>query len=750
MNSVLPNPLFPIFGHLPSEATQALSASLEEKCLRAGEVLFCQGEPGDAFYIVTSGKLRIHLRQPDGTDTRIKDLGPGEYVGEMALLTGQPRTATVTADQDTELLRLPKSAFDRLAEDHPSLISELARELLPRFQQTRTHLILTDFFGPLDEALLCDLQEKLEWRRLDCGEVLCQQCEPGNEMYIIVQGRVRITGQEGGTQRNLGELGAGESLGEFALLAESGTPESRRSATAYAIRSTDVIVITRSVFENLLRQSPQIMLRLTRRIIQRMLATQSVTPRASSMVITVISVGSAQTPSQEPGEFTRHLADAFRSIGTTLALDPSRFDQLYGKAGAAQTPLDHPASLMINAWLDERESENEYVIYETPLPVNPAGRLLPWTQRCVEDADIVLLVGNSGADSALTAIEAGLLTAKTRARAELVLLHPAGCQVPSGTAAWLAPRRSGTFPVQAHHHIRLGHPADFRRLARRISGRPIGLTLGGGGARGWAHIGVIRALEEANLEVDWVGGASMGAIIAAGYALDWPVERMRQLALSFSDPKRLLDYTFPYASITSTQRITAIFQELFGESTIEDTWRPYFCVSANLTRGEEQVHSSGPLWKTLRASMAFPAIFAPMLEAGCVLIDGGAANNLPIDRMREMCPTGTVIGVDLVTSSPVSREYQFGPSLSGWQALLARVNPVGRKVTAPTVLDIVAGIVYSNDRYRLKEVRHCADLLIQVPVEAYGLLEFDKYPQIIESGYRAAKEQLEGFGGGKT
>ena len=291
----------------------------------------------------------------------------------------------------------------------------------------------------------------------------------------------------------------------------------------------------------------------------------------------------------------------------------------------------------------------------------------------------------------------------------------------------------------------MGHQTDFRRLARRIAGKPVGLALAGGGARGWAHLGVLQALEEANIEVDWVAGSSMGAIVASGCALGWSSERLCELASKFSNPKKLLDYTFPYASITSTRYITGLMQELFAGANIEDTWRPFFCISANLTDRKEHVHTSGPLWKAVRASMAFPAIFAPILDEGRVLIDGGAANNLPIDRMREMCPTGTVIGVDLLTSSAVSGEYDFGSSLSGWQALLAHIFPSSKKVKAPNLLNIVAGVVESNYYYHLNEVWRCADLLIKVPVQAFGLLEFDKYARIIEAGYRAAQEQLQGY-----
>lgn len=731
-----------IFRDMPPAIVRELVSRLEPKQLLAGEVLFHQGDPGNIFYIITSGKLRADLCQPGCTNAMIEDLGPGEFAGEMALLTGQPRSVTVSAMEDSQLLCLSRADFDRLAAIYPSLIAELTHKLLPRFQQIRINVILTRLFGQLDEATLRDLEKKLTWRRFACGEVLCQQGDEGDEMYIVVHGRLRYAVQDGGERRDLGEVGAGESIGEFALLAEDDSPDSFRSATIYAARSTEVIVINRKVFEDLLCQFPQALLKLTRKIIQRSRRTNLSTPvRIGAQVIAVVPL---RPGGGGMGEFGRQLADSFSSLGSTLFLDAARFEQFYGKLGTSQTPQDHPANLLIDTWLDEREGEHRYVIYEATPTLDEYGQLTPWAQRCVEDADVVLLVGE-GNYAAISGVETALARACMRSCSELVLVHPRNCPVPSGTSAWLAPRRTGTFAVQAHHHVRLGNPGDFRRLARRLSGYPIGLTLSGGGARGWAHLGAIRALEEANLEVDWVGGASMGAIMAAAYALDWPADRLYQMAVSFSNSKKLLDYTFPYASITATHQITTLLQNLWGDTQIEDTWRPYFCVSANLSRGEEQVHTDGLLWKIVRASMAFPAVFAPIFHEGCVLVDGGAANNLPVDRMREFCPTGTVIGVSLNTVSPVNHPYNFGPSLSGWQAILERLNPFDHKVKAPTLLDIVSGIVYSNNRYRLKEVWRYADLLIRVPVEAYNLLDFDKYAEMIEIGYKAAQEQVKGF-----
>ncbi len=754
----------PIFQYLTPAGVETLAGWMERGKLAAGEVVLRQGERSDALYILVMGSLRAMLRLPDGSERCVAVLRPGDCAGAAAPYSGQARLTGITAGEDSEVLCLPKAAFDRLATDFPELSSEIGNRLLRLYQRAQIGIIMTGLFGQVSDETLEALQEQATWLRLHSGEVLFRQGDPGDALYAVVQGRLRFSVEEadaarpGGTSARgrtgaLGEVGAGEFIGEFAMLAESGTPESLRSATVYATRLTDVVGISRSLFESLTCQYPQAVLNLTRRIIHReRLIDQNMLLGSSALVICVAPASAAIGQRAQSGAFARLLAEAFQPLGCTLLLDPARFDERFGKPGAARTPLDHPNSLMIHAWMDEQECEQQYVIYDTTPDVLDRGRLSAWARRCLGDADLVLLVGEGGVEDGARPGEVERLLAEAlhtvgdnRVQVDLALVHPAGTEVPAGTAAWLSAERGGAGPFQAHYHVRDGRAADFRRMARRISGRTVGLALSGGGARGWAHIGAIRALEEAGIEVDWVGGASMGSIIAAVYALGWDVDHLEKLAADFADPKKLLDYTFPYAAITSTRRIAGLLQQVCGTADIEDTWRPFFCVSANLTRGEEQLHRTGKLWKAIRASMAFPAVFAPVLEDGCVLIDGGAANNLPLDHMRELCPNGKVIGVNLVTNSPLSGEYHFEAGLSGWQALFSRFLPFAKRVKAPTLLDIVAGMIYSATQFKLIETQGCADLLINVPVEAYGLLEFEKYAEIVELGYRTTKDQINGF-----
>jgi predicted acylesterase/phospholipase RssA/CRP-like cAMP-binding protein len=748
-----------LFPHLPPALYQALDDCLEPFDLPLECVLFQQGAPGDACYLVQAGRLCVIMRQPDGSETCLNELGPGEWVGEMALLTGQARVATVLAVQDSRLARLSKTDFDRLSQQHPELLIALADRLLPRIQTMQCRQILHQVFGPLDDAELSRIEPEIDWLRLGSGQVLLRQGEVGEHLYLVVQGRLRLTIEGDDCEpRVLGEVGAGESIGEFALLAEPGSPENRRSATVTATRLTDLAVLSRPLFEAILQRNPQALLNMTRKVIARQRTLGLARPPSSSrLTIALLPLH----PGLAWERFTTQLAQALAALGLTLALDEARFDECFGRPGAAQTALEHPSSRVLDAWLDERQGQHQVTLLVASAPLDGESRLTPWARRCVEDADVLLLLAEGDRHPQPGALENALASAHSTARLELALLHPDDLSLPQHTAAWLEARDCATVPssalsyesrtppgrpLAAHHHLRLAHASDFRRLARRITGHAVGLALAGGGARGWAHIGAIQALEEAGAEIDWIAGSSMGAIIAGGYAMGWSPERMRDLAKTFGDPKKLLDYTLPISSLTATARISSMLEELCGGAHIEDTWRPFFCMSADLTARCERMHLRGPLWKAIRTSMAFPGIFAPILaEDGHILIDGGAANNLPIDHMRELCPTGTVIGVELVTSSPVDRPYDFGPSLSGWREALNRLNPRYHGLYAPTIVDVIAALVDSNTLYKLNQSRGCADLLIRVPVEEYGLLEFDRYMNIIQAGYQSASQQLKSW-----
>ena len=200
--------------------------------------------------------------------------------------------------------------------------------------------------------------------------------------------------------------------------------------------------------------------------------------------------------------------------------------------------------------------------------------------------------GDASAEPAAGEVEAELLTNETvrRTPVTLALVHKDETTAPTGTARWLAGRT-----LERHLHVRLeAQPHDYDRVARFLTGNTVGLALGGGFARGLAHLGVLRALGELNIPVDTIGGSSMGAMVGAHWVLGWDGTRIiRELSSGFADS--FDDMTIPFLAFKRGGKMSKLLRrQFFREACIEDLWIPYFCVSANLNRSEvESAHDRG-------------------------------------------------------------------------------------------------------------------------------------------------------------
>jgi len=233
------------------------------------------------------------------------------------------------------------------------------------------------------------------------------------------------------------------------------------------------------------------------------------------------------------------------------------------------------------------------------------------------------------------ALDRGPDRSRLLARQWRVLVHRNGSS-PAGTGRWLDARR-----VEGYAHVRLRESADFDRAARLLTRRGIGLTLGGGFARGIAHLGIFRAMAEPGVAVDAVGGASMGAMIAALWALGWDAERiLREVTAACAGA--FGDLTFPFLAFKRGGKFSSAVRSLFGDVQIEDLWIPYFCISANLNRAELKVHTRGSLAKALLAATRAPGVFPPVIYEGELHVDGGVVNNVPVDLMRSFSNDGNV------------------------------------------------------------------------------------------------------------
>jgi NTE family protein/lysophospholipid hydrolase len=709
------------------EGMDDLLSVVRHSRLSPGEAVLRQGAGDDDLFLVLSGKVQVRIDLPAGGTVTVDEVGPGGVVGEMALLTGNARTATVTALEQVDYAQLARGDFERLAAKHPDALNEFLRRIVPRLRRSQMIQALIALFGELGAEALADLEKELEWVRLRGGETLFNEGDHGQDVYIVVNGRLRacVTDGEGRT-RVLEEVGRGAAVGELALL--TGEP---RAATIVAVRDSDLLKLARSSFDALLDRHPRAMMQIARAAAMRLRRSVRHASRpAAPNAFALIPAG----PGVPLDAFAKRLADALRVHGTVLKLGSADVDRLLAKRGISQCADHDVIHESIVAWLSAQEREHRFLVLQAD------SEWTPWTRRVLRQADRVLVVGRGGDDPTPGRIESAATEMGVTSRRELVLLQADDCTQPSGTLAWLGSRTLG-----AHHHVRLGRDDDIERLARRLSGNAVGFVMGGGGARGFAHIGTLRALAEARIPVDLVGGTSIGALIAASHARGITIERFYELARFFASRKKLLDRTLPVTSLMAGRKVSTLYQSMFGDLQIEDLWTPLFVVSSGLSRAHPITHDTGSVWRAVRASTAIPAIFPPLLaDDGEVLVDGGVMNNMPLDVMRERCEGGTVIGVNPMPTNDKMKEYRFGPSLTGWEALKGRFGLFGSRTRAPSILGSVMRATEINSANRMRQLpfRDLADLLIEPALGDYPILAFDRYEPIIDIGYRSARDAI--------
>jgi NTE family protein len=276
-----------------------------------------------------------------------------------------------------------------------------------------------------------------------------------------------------------------------------------------------------------------------------------------------------------------------------------------------------------------------------------------------------------------------------------------------------------------------------------MSGTAIGLVLAGGGARGIAHIGVFRALEEAGISIDSIGGTSIGSVMASCVARDWGWEQTLEENRRVFASNPTSDFNlFPFVSLLAGRKVDRIFGGSFGDHLIEELWLPFFCVSANYSQACEMVHTRGNLKRAILASMAIPGVFPPIISGNDLLVDGAMLNNMPVDVMART-GVSNIIAVDLRPDDKQRIELGFDQVPGTWQLLLDRLKPhARRRYPLPSMLTTLVTATTLNSQLKMSQVCADVDLLFNPPVQRFGLLEWKSYELIIEEGYRHAQEVI--------
>jgi len=583
-----------------------------------------------------------------------------------------------------------------------------------------------------DDALDAIVQE-MEPQHLPGGETLFGFGDPGDCMYLVIHGRLRVylNSANGGVNAPLGEVSPGETVGEMALI----TGESR-SATVTAVRDTSLLRLSSRGFEQLTERYPRVMLALTRQIVLRlrsMLAAEDKQRQFSTLAVVPLD------DSIPMAHFSARLIEALQVYGRTRSVTREQIDQQVA-AGSADSPAEARGSKRIGAWLDGLEIHCDYLLMIAD------SRLTSWTERCLRHADRVLYVAHAGLDPVSNPVEAYLEARNdqvTRPVRELVLVQPDGGsdgtapRPATGASGWLA-----RYQVYRHHRVKLSHPPDYGRLARLLTGNATALVLGGGGARGFAHLGVLRALHEANIAIDSLGGTSMGAIIAAQAAMGVDIEALIDANREgFTGRGGMNNFTLPVISLLTGSGGFRVLRSLFGERRIEDLEPNFFCVSTNLSKAEVVVHRDGPVFDAITASIAVPGILPPVFHHGDVLVDGGVLNNLPVDIMRRY-HQGTIIASEVSADDQLITAGGYPNCPTAIRYLRDRLLPGCDGGRVPSIFDILLRSATIGSTRASGLVKSDVDVLIESDTGAYGMTEWKAFDKLVDIGYRSACEVL--------
>ncbi|XP_042304294.1 patatin-like phospholipase domain-containing protein 6 isoform X6 [Sceloporus undulatus] len=687
---------------------------------KAGTVIARQGDQDVSLHFVLWGCLHVYQRMIDkAEDVCLFLTQPGEMVGQLAVLTGEPLIFTIKANRDCTFLKISKSDFYEIMREQPSVVLNVAHTVAAR---------MSPFVRQMDFAI--------DWMAVEAGRALYRQGDKSDCTYIVLNGRLRSVIQKGNGKKELvGEYGRGDLIGVVEALTRQ-----VRATTVHAVRDTELAKLPEGTLNNIKRRYPQVVTRLIHLLSQKILgnlqqlrgpftgsglgmtSSSELTNPASNLSTVAVLPVCNDVPM---AAFTLELKHALNAIGPTLLLTS---DIIRARLGVSA--LDSIHEYRLSGWLAQQEDIHRIVLYQTDYT------LTPWTVRCIRQADCILIVGLGDQEPTLGELEQMLENTAVRALKQLILLHREDGPTPARTVEWLnmrswcsghlhikCPRR--VFSRRSPNKLRemyekvfeknADRHSDFSRLARVLTGNTIALVLGGGGARGCSHIGVIKAMEEAGLPIDLIGGTSIGSFIGALYAEERSAVRTKQRAREWAKSMNsvfatVLDLTYPITSMFSGSAFNTSIHKVFQDKQIEDLWLPYFNVTTDITASAMRVHKDADIARNMGAK--------------------------------------TVIAID-VGSQDETDLCNYGDSLSGWWLLWKRFNPWAEKVKVPDMAEIQSRLAYVSCVRQLEVVKsssYCE--YIRPPIDRFKTMDFGKFDEIYDVGYQHGKVVFDGWSRG--
>lgn len=697
-----------IFSSLDDKACEELADYCQEMILERNEVLFHEGDIADALYIVVTGSLGVEIDIPDSIPLRVRMVNPGELVGEVGILANQPRRATVYALENTLLLKLLKNDYQSYAKTHAmdNVLMNLVKSC--------------KMFRSLKNEDFDDLLSYMEIVNLLPDEILFQQGEPSDFICVPISGRlIAVLTTAIGKQKVVGTIEIGETVGEMGIISGK-----ERSLTIKALHPCILLKLYKTHVKAFAHKYPSLVFEMIGALVRRsQKALSLLADKVHSQNIAIIALNKDVRFT----EFKFFLVEQLKHFKNVIVIMDSY--------------KEDPLNILKSASLVyEKDTVILYLLeaHETAL-----------SRACFHYIEHVFVLADSRADNFYSEFVLDFLANQVniQARRELVVLRDDDIEEPQNTRQLLTKLNFDYFSF--YHHVRVNHVHDYWRLLRFISGKSVGLVLGGGGTRGWTQLGVIKALLEEGIKIDAIGGTSVGSLVAGCFAIEQTYqgmyERFKEVVKILKNPYSMGNFTWPVISLLSAKSGTIALQKVFGDLRIEDCRQPYFCLTSNLNQNQEVVHRTGYFWEKIRGSVSLPGLMPPMVMNGQLHLDGGLFNNLPVDVMKTLfCNKGYVIAVNLTSIKEDKTVYNFPPIMTFKNAFLAAFIPHYKSYVMPHYFDTFIKSLLLGGTTKQMDNRLIADLLINPDLGKYGMLEIkpSHVEKLIEIGYNATKEQL--------
>ncbi len=549
-------------------------------------------------------------------------------------------------------------------------------------------------------------------KKIKSGNFFCDYKDKLDNVSILLHGRLKLSYKAEDDKTISNDIIPSQSIGEIDILSHAAKP-----VQIIAIRDSILLQISNANFLKLLQKSFKTIENTCNTIAYKLHSHFSIDEKKNS--ISTIAL----IPTNEACliyNIGKKLKDALKPFGKTLLINSKMIKELKS---------DKEDSFFVK-YLANAENNYRWVILEADI------KLTQWTKFILRSCDrIALLLTEDSTE--LSEIENHILKDKNIfAQKDFIIIHDTSVEI-TDTKKLLKKRNN--IP---HYHLNIYNKEDINRISRVLTKRAIGLVLSGGGAKGISQIGILRTLLKENIPIDFIGGTSIGSAVSGLYALGYKKEDLKKIGYDiFIGSKGLIDITIPIYSFIKGKKLHKKLL-YYANKDIEDLSIPYFAISTNLTQKKQKIHTSGPLYQAIRASISIPGIFPVCWEDNNILVDGGLFNLFPIDIMANFSDVNQIIAVD---SSSILEPFFLFPCAKHVSGLsLLKEKFLHKKNIFPTICPLLSRMADLGGQMKKNQLieSNIATLYIRPPIDDYGTLDFYRYDAIEEIGYRYSQENI--------